>query len=826
MTKQASLVIIGAGIVGASCAYHLAKEGWRDIVILDKGPLPHNDGSTSHAPGGVVTASHSKLLTEFGLYTSRMLRKLQEEYDNPIQNMYNGVGGIEVARTERRWQDWKRLHSECKAWGVETHLITPEEAAERIPLLNPAAFRGALWVPDNAIIKGTLAIDALLKATQAITNLEILPHTYVTDIELKNGRVSAVSTDNVDVPRIECDTALLCTNIWASALSDKLGVSTPLMAFEHQYTISTPLETLGQFTPGKKEDEITMPTCRDVDATLYFRQHWNAMGVGSYKHQAHMVSPHALTREQNAMHVFTPEDWVEAEQLTNEILPSYRGTKLVEKFNGMFAFSVDGMPIMGESKVPGFWVAVASWISHAGGVGRSMAQWMTHGESEIDLRQAHIHRFQDYATTQKYVHTITSKMYREVYDLVHPRLPLSEPRNIRLTPFNARLKEMGAEFTAFAGLELPNWFSENSRLLEKYEDQIPGRTGWGAENWSPIQGAEHLEVRNNVGMFDLTGLSIIEVRGSGALPFVNYLNTNEMDVAVGDIVYTCWLSPKGGVRRDLAVARMANDKFWLFVGEGTLPMDLDWVERQMPDDGSVIVSDVSAQYSAIGVWGPNARKVMEKVTSAEISNDAFPYYTGQWIEIGTARVFAMRISYAGELGWEIHVPIDSSVPVWDAIWEAGREYDMILAGMGAFDSLRLEKGYRLWGADIYTEYGLYETGMRWTAKLKKPGGFVGRDATIAARDAGIKKKLCCLVLDDSRATLLGYEPVFSGDACLGHVTTANYGYSVGKYIAYAYLPVRFSAENTQLEVEYFNERFPATVSREPLWDPKMARMKA
>ena len=825
MTKQAKLVIIGAGIVGASCAYHLAKEGWRDIVILDKGQLPHNDGSTSHAPGGVVTAGHSKLLTQFGTYTSRLLKELGQTYEHEIHNMYNGVGGFEIARTERRWNDLKRLHGECKGWGVETHLMTPQEAQAKLPLLNPAAFKGALFVPENAIIKGTCAIDALLTATQAMTNLEVLPYTYVEDVELKNGRMHAVITDNLDVPRIECEAALLCTNIWASAISDKINVPTPLMAFEHQYTITEPIEALKEFNREVKDQEVTFPTARDVDKTLYYRQHWDSMGIGSYWHRPHMVSPHALTRQQTAIHDFTPEDFVEARELAEEMIPAIHGAKLVTKFNGMFAFSVDGLPIMGESKVPGFWVAVASWISHAGGVGKMMGQWMTHGDTEIDLRQANVHRFHDFQTTDKYVHTITSKWYAEVYDIVHPRLPLSEPRMIRPTPFYNRHVEQGCSFTAFAGMELPNWFEENARLLEKYEEQIPARSGWGAENWSPIQGAEHLEVRNNVGMFDLCGLSIIEVRGAGALAFVNQLCTNQIDVPVGEVVYTCWLTKNGGIRRDLTVARVTDDVFWMFVGEGTLPIDLEWAERHAPDDGSVYVSDISAQYSGIGVWGPNARKVLEQVTMADVSNEAFPYYTWQWIEIGTARVFAMRISYAGELGWELHVPIDQSLPVWDALWDAGRDYSMILAGMGAFDSLRLEKGYRLWGGDIYTEYNLYEAGMRWTAKLKKKGGFIGRDATVAAKQKGIKKKLCCLTLDDPAATLFGYESIFSNGTCLGHVTTANYGYSIGKYIAYAYLPVEFADEGTQLEVEYFDQRFPALVSKEPLWDAKMERMK-
>ena len=825
-TKHARLVIIGAGIVGTATAYHLAQMGWRDMVIVDKGQLPHNDGSTSHAPGGVVAASHSKIMSLYGQYTSHFLRSLHEKHPNPQQNMYNGVGGLELARTEARMRDLVRLQGTCRAFGIETELLTAQETVERQPFLNVDALAGSLFVPDTAIIKGTLAIDTLLKATQAITNLEVLPFTYVTDIELKNGRVHAILTDNPDVPRIETDTALLATNIWSSALSDTIGIPTPLLAFEHQYVITQPLDGMSHFDRSQKDQEIIYPTARDVDRALYYRQHWDSFGIGSYYHKPLAVSPHSLTRQQNAMHPFTPEDFVDARRMAEEMLPIATGAELATEFNGMFAFSVDGMPIMGETKVPGFWTAVASWISHSAGVARSMAEWMTYGNTELDMRQVNVNRFQDFATTQKYIHTVTKKNYRELYDITHPRKPVSEPRNIRLTPFYQRHVAMGASFTAFAGLELPNWFEENSGLLEKYADQIPARSGWAADSWSPIMGAEHLEVRNNVGMFDLTGLSIIEVTGAGALPFVNRLCTNQMDVAVGNVVYTCWLTPKGGIKRDLAVVRMGANQFWMFVGEGTLPLDLDWVQRNMPTDGSVVVRDISAEYSAIGVWGPNARNVVQKATPNNLTNDAFPYYTAQWIEIGMAKVLAMRMSYAGELGWEFHIPIDSSLHVWDELWDAGRDYDMILGGMGAFDSLRLEKGYRLWGGDIYTEYNLYEAGMRWTAKFKKAGGFIGLEATRAAKAKGIKKKLCCITLDDREGVLFGGEAIYSGDHCLGYVTSANFGYSVDKFIAYAYLPAAFSAENTPLSIEYFGERFSAKVAKEPLYDPKMTRMKS
>ncbi|MGB0388515.1 MAG: GcvT family protein [Ardenticatenaceae bacterium] len=821
MSNKVRLVVIGSGIVGCSAAYHLTMLGWRDVLVLDKGALFENDGSTSHAPGGVVALSHSKLMTQLAIYSSDLYATLPQLGDD--RNTYNGIGGLEMAISEARWQDLKRLHSAAKGFGAESFLLTPQEMKEKAPLIDEKQIVGGLFAPKGANISGAYVSEGLARAAEATGGAKFVGHTKVTEIEVQDGRVTAVLTDNPEMLRIECEQVLLCANIWAPAISEKFGVSVPLMACEHQYAISTPLPELSYLDRNNPDQELTFPNIRELDSAMYYRQHWDSYGVGSYWHKPLIVNPRDLKK--TAMKPFTPEDFTLAWEQAQKIIPALRQADLTTKFNGMFAFSVDGYPIIGQSKVKGFWTAAASWITHAGGVGKSVAEWMTHGETEWDMRQAHIHRFASHQTTRYYIDTICAKNYREVYDIVHPAQPLSEPRNIRLSPFNARLTALKSEFTAFAGLELPNWFEENTRLLEQYNEQIPHRHGWAGQYWSRIQGAEHLATRDNVALFDLTGLSIIEVRGAGALKFVDYLCSNRINKPVGSVVYTTWLTPSGGIKRDLAVARLADDQFWMFVGEGTLPQDVDWVMQHAPTDGSVVVNDISNSYSALGLWGPNARKVLSQATNADVSNDAFPYFTCQWIEIGPTRVLALRVSYAGELGWELHIPMDSSLPVWDKLWDAGREQDMIAAGMGAFDSLRIEKGYRLWGRDIYTEYNPYQAGLGWAVKLKK-GPFIGRNACQKAKKKPLKKKLCCITLDDPNAVLFGYEPVFAHGECIGHITSGNYGYSVRKFIAYAYLPAQHAAPGTQLQVEYFAQRIGATVSKEPLYDPKMTRLKA
>lgn len=823
MSNQARVVIVGAGIVGCSAAYHLAQLGWRDIVVVDKGALFENDGSTSHAPGGVVALSHSKLLTQMAQYSSNLFGHL-EPY-TADQRTYHPVGGLEVAISEARWQDLKRLQGAAQSFGAEAHLLTPAEAKEKIPFLNEEAFVGALFAPKGAIVKGWHVSAALAREAAVLGGAQFLPHTAVTDIEVAHGRVVAVHTANPAQPRITCDHVLLCTNIWGPVLGEKLGLQLPLMAFEHQYVITKPLPELATYAPTDPTAEVNFPTMRELDSTSYYRKHWNAYGMGSYWHAPHMIRPHDI--HGNAIRPFTPPDFAAAWEQAQRLMPILRGAELATSFNGMFAFSVDGYPIMGESHIKGLWTAVASWITHAGGVGKSIAEWMTHGEgqTEWDMRQCHIHRFNRWQTTQHYIHTTTQKNYREVYDIVHPRQPLSEPRHLRLTPFHAAHEALGASFTAFAGMELPNWYEANGRLLAKYATQIPPRTGWAAEYWSPIQGAEHLATRESAAVYDLSGLAIFEAAGPHALAFINYLCSNNMDKPVGSVVYTTWLTPKGGVRRDLAVARLAPDKFWLFVGEGTRPQDWDWVNRHAPQDGSVRLQDISDSYAALGLWGPNARHILQQVTTADLSPAAFPFYTARWVEIAGTPVYAMRLSYVGELGWELHIPHESAAAVWAAIWQAGQEVSLVGAGMGAMDTLRLEKGYRLWGSDVYTEYNPYEAGLGWTVRLDKTADFLGKEACAQFKAKGLKKKLTCMVLEEAEAAVFGYEPIYHNGQCVGHVTTGGYGYSVGKLIAYGYLPLALTTPGTALQIAYFGRRFQATVAPEPLFDPAQLRMK-
>lgn len=373
---------------------------------------------------------------------------------------------------------------------------------------------------------------------------------------------------------------------------------------------------------------------------------------------------------------------------------------------------------------------------------------------------------------------------------------------------------------------MAQWYDENGRLIEKYEDQVPDRAGWEAVEWSRIQGAEHLAVRESGGLFNLANFTKLEVSGPGAATFLNYLAANDVDKAAGRIVYTSLLDNAGGIKSDLTMTRLNENTFWILTGAGSGPQDVAWIQQNMPDDGSVTLRDLTSQYTAIGLWGPNARQVLAQVAEEDVANDAFPYMTARRLTIGGVPALALRLSYAGELGWEIYCRSEEGLALWDTLWQAGRDSGIIAAGAGCFGSLRLEKGYRAWGSDINTEYNPYEAGLGWAVRLNK-GDFIAREALLRAREAGVRRRLCCLTSDDPSAMALGSEPILSlAGKKLGFVTSVDYGYSVSKLILFGYLPIEQAQKGTQVRVMYFDRQFTAVVDDDPLFDPQMTRLKA
>ena len=815
--ESARAVIVGAGIAGCSVAYHLTKLGWRDVVVVDQGPLYETGGSTSHAPGLVFQINASKTMTNFASYTVDLWKRM--ELDG--EPCANPVGSLEVAWTDERLADLKRKAGYGMSWGVDAHVISPSEARDFIPLLSDR-IKGALHVPSDVQTRPTRPAEAMARYAEQ-NGASVFGSVEVTGFGVENGRVAAVQTTRGD---IETELVIAAAGIWANRLGALAGVPIPLSPMEHLYAVTTPLPELSG-----AQVEVSQPILRHQDHSMYVRQVGESYGIGSYNHEPLLVDANEILSHDEAPIApaeteFTPEHFEKAMTAAGELLPALKGAGLTRKFNGMFSFTPDGFPILGESpSLKGFWSAQAVWITHAGGVGKAVAEWIVNGEPTTDLRECDIRRFHPHAFSSPYVKTRAAQQYREVYDIIHPRQQIEEPRNVRVTPFYLRQQELGAVFFENAGWERPQWYVSNEGLLDSLTVSGGSRTGWEAREWSPTVAAEHVATRERVALFDLTPFAKFEVAGPGALKGLQRLAANQMNKPVGSITYTPMLTPSGGMKCDLTITRLAEDRFMVVTGGGMGLHDLHWIESNLPDDGSVSITDISSGSCCIGLWGPRARDLLSRVCDDDISNDGFPYMTARQITIAEVPTLALRISYVGELGWEIYAPSEHGLRLWDVLWEAGQPLGVIAAGGGAFDSLRLEKGYRLWGNDIHTEYNPYEAGTGFAVRMRK-GNFIGRDALREVRSNGVKHKLCCITLDDPRAVVTGKEPIVDGDEVLGYATSANYGHSIGRGIVYGYLPVSHADIGTSIDVIYFGERFQATVAQEPLYDPSGSKMKA
>jgi heterotetrameric sarcosine oxidase gamma subunit len=817
MLNKARLVIIGAGIAGCSAAYHLAQLGWRDMVVVEQGPLFATGGSTSHAPGGLSLISASRMLTEFAGYGVPLYACLQVD-GRPGATL---VGALEVARSEGRWAELKRRAGWGKSYGVDCRLLAPQACKDLVPILDERQIVGGLFSPGAGVSSPVVVSQAMAQAAIDQGAAVFQGHTTVTGIERAGRRVQAVITDQ---GRIETEAVLLCAGIWGPLVGRMAGIVVPLMPMEHQYVKVGPIPELAGF--GR---EIAMPIVRVHDHLMYCRMHGDHWGMGNYNHVPLPVEPEHIRRhgapdDEPSKNPFTPEHFSESFNRIVEVFPMLRDRPITDSFNGMFSFTPDGMPIMGpHPDVDGLWLAEAIWITHAGGAGRAIAEWITSGTPSMDLREADVSRFHRHALTPSYIRARGDEAYRNTHLIIHPSEPMARPRNIRRTPFYERYQAQQASFIEMGGWERAAWCEANAGLAEP---DVPARSGWAAQYWSPVQAAEHLRTREAAALFDMSTFTKIDVDGPDALALVQCAFTNQMDVAVGRVVYTLMLDVRGGIRSDMTVARLGADRFRILSGAGAGPRDLAWLRRQAQARRfQVSIRDVSSAYGAIGLWGPKAREILSAATSDDVSNAGFAYYTAREIVIGAAHCLALRVSYVGELGWEIYIPTDYALHVWDALWDAGRPAGLIAAGSGAMDSLRIEKGYRRLGFDLDANYSPLEAVMEHVLRWKK-GDFIGREALLQQKDRPLARRLACLTLDQPGDMVMGREPILDDGRVAGFVSSANTGYSVGKHVAFGYLPPELAQPGQKLRIEYFGQLLPATVAAEPLFDPAGERLRS
>ena len=815
MKDQARVVIIGGGIVGCSTAYYLAQMGWRDIVVLDQGPLFRNLGSTSHAPGLMFQHNNSKTVCQLAMWAVDTYLRAERTAQNG-RSVWQ-VGSLEIAHTSERWEELKRKLGNTKSWGLAADLIGPDDVKQLVPIMRTDDLYGAFYVPSDCDVSGVGVCESLARIAHADGAAEFYANTPVTGIEVKNGRVEAVVTPQ---GHIRAEIVVCAAGLWGPVVGRMAGVHIPLTPCQHLYVKTRPLTELAGET-----EELRHPFVRYQDKDMYFRQYKDAYGFGTYRHDPMLVPSEELAKNDHpAIFPFTPHHFEESWEDAAHRFPCLTNAKLDLTFNGLFSFTPDGNSILGDTPdVRGFWVAEAVWVTHAGGVGRAIAEWLVDGLPSLDLREVDVNRFHAHALSRPYIQARANRQYIEVYDIIHPLQQMETPRALRLSPFHSRLQELGAVFFEGAGWERPQWFKANEPLLTDHK--WPARSGWTSRYWSPIIGAEHQATRERVGMFDLTAFAKIEVTGPGALSFLQRITANQMDQPVGRVTYTSMLDERGGIKCDLTITRLGPNHFWIITGGGTAPMDLAWMRSHSPGDGSVHVGNVSSSYCAVGVWGPKARDLVQAVCENDLSNAGFPYLTAQSIYIGHIPALALRISYAGELGWEIYAPAEYGLKLWDTLWEAGQPCGVAAVGGGAFDSLRLEKGYRLWGSEVHTEYNPFEAGIGFAVRLKK-GEFLGRAALETVKAQGIRRKLCCLTFVDPNVVVMGKEPIFDGERVLGYVTSANYGYTARKSIAYGYLPIEYATEGTPVEIYFFGNRCPAVVAKEPLYDPDNLKLRS
>ncbi|GAA2343219.1 FAD-dependent oxidoreductase [Streptomyces kunmingensis] len=857
-TTSRKVVVIGAGIVGCSLADELTARGLHDVTVLEQGPLPAPGGSTSHAPGLVFQTSPSKTLTGFARYTVEKFSTLQ--VDGVF--CFDPVGGLELATTPERWADLHRKAGWAASWGVRAELVSPARCKELWPLVDESIILGGFYTPDDGLARAVLAARAQQMRAEE-RGARFLDRHTVTGIERDGGRVTGVITDRGTFPATDVVSA---AGFWGPVIGRMAGVDVPLLPLAHQYARTKPLpepavlndphtddprpagprlagpcpddpRPAGQCPDDPRTDdprpEASKPILRFQDRDLYFREHTDRIGIGSYAHRPLSVDPFAVLPYDEARArdldmpsslPFTEEDWAPSWEDCRRLMPALRNTDIEEGFNGVFSFTPDGMPVLGESReLRGFWLAEAVWVTHAAGVAKAVAEWMADGHATTDLHECDLSRFEDAQRSPAYLRDRGAQQFVEVYDVIHPLQPMERPRPLRVSPFHARQQELGAYFLEGGGWERPHWYEANAALVTESGETsgadgtggAGGRDPWSARHWSPVVAAEARATRERVALYDMTPLRRLEVTGPGALAFLHRMTTNNLRKKPGAVTYTLLLDEKGGVRSDLTVARLAAERFQ--VGANS-PADQVWLERHAPDD--VRMRDITSGTCCVGVWGPLARALVQPLTGDDFSHEGFGYFRAKETYIGHVPVTALRLSYVGELGWELYTTADLGLRLWDTLWEAGRELGVVAAGRSAFNSLRLEKGYRAWGVDVTEEHTPYEAGLGFAVRLDR-GDFLGRAAL--AQLPLPKRRLTALLLDDPSAVVLGKEPVYLDGMPAGYVTSAAYGYTLGRCVAYAWLPPL--PAGSAVHIEYFGEKVPATVADEPLFDPQMTRIR-
>jgi len=808
MKDQARVVIIGGGITGCSILYHLAKAGWSDVVLLEKHEL--TSGSTCQAAGLVTMFNVSPTMMRFRKYSIELYSQL---------GVFQHVGSLRLASSKEQLKDLQRAVSRAHGIGLEAEIVSPDEARRLMPAISSESLYGAVYIPRDGHLDPHQTTHAVANAARQL-GATIHTGVLVTGIELSpQGEVRKVITNQGE---IRAEIVINAAGIWAPQVAAMVGAFTPSTPIDHQHVAL-------KAVPGY-ELPHDMPCFRDPDNLVYGRAESGGVVFGGYEPNpaARWIDGVPWDHAARAL----PPDFGRFEQLMEGAIrrfPFLDRAEIVRLICHPDALTPDANPLLGPMPgIGGFWVAAGlslNGFGGGGGIGQVMAEWIIEGKTSIDVHAYHAWRFSKTYRDPIYAAEMARECYKYYYLLRYPYDQDEFARPKRVSPVHSRLQDLGCVFGKKNGWERPEYFEPGAPWRRAGADQR--EWGWAKPPFFERVGEEHLAIRERVGLIDMTSFGKIEIYGAGALPLLERLADNQIDRPVGTVVYTQLLTPQGGVLADVTITRLAEDRLRLITGAGFIDNDKGWLHANVRSgDGPLEIRDVTDELTTLGLWGPRARDVLQAVTADDVSKEALPYMRAKEIAIRGARVLAQRLTYVGELGWELYVDPAWAVQVWDALMAAGKPYGIRPGGYRVLDSLRLEKGYRYFSTDVTVLENPYEAGLGFCVRLGK-GDFIGRQALQQVREQGLRQKLCTLTIGgEEYRTIYGGEAVHHDGRVLGRLRSAGYGYTVRKNIGYAYLPVEMAKEGTALRVDVFGEMVPAEVAADVLYDPNGEQLRS
>jgi 4-methylaminobutanoate oxidase (formaldehyde-forming) len=811
LPPQARAVVIGGGIVGCSTAYHLAKLGWTDTIIIERHKL--TSGSTHHAAGLVGQLRSSANITQLLGRSVALYRTLEAE--TGLASGWKMNGGLRLACNEARWIELKRQATSAHSFGLEMQLLTAREAQQMWPLMQVEDVVGAAFLPTDGQVNPSDITQSLARGAR-LRGVRIFEDTSVLGFEIERAHVSAVLTSR---GRIACEIAVNCAGQWARQIGLLAGVNVPLVSVQHQYLIT---DAIPGVAPG-------LPTLRDPDRLTYFKEDVGALVLGGYEPNPRPWAVEGFPDNFNFQ--LLPPDWEHFQPILDQAMgrvPALAAAGARELINGPESFTPDGNFILGAApELGGFYVGAgfnAFGIASGGGAGQVLAEWIVGSEAPCDLWPVDIRRFGPPHREVGWVRARTLELYGKHYAIAWPGEEHTSGRPLRRSPLYEYLRAAGAVFGEKFGWERPNWFAAGGEpARDAYSFSKP--------NWFSAVAREHRAARERVALFDQSSFAKFELRGLDAEQALSWICANDIAKPIGSLVYTQMLNVNGGIECDLTVARIATDCFYIVTGTGFATHDFDWIRRHIDTALDARLSDVTSQYAVLALMGPAARRVLERLTGDDVSNAAFPFGRVRSLRVAGAALLALRITYVGELGWELHIPVDYAVTVYDALMRAGSDLGIANAGYRAIESLRLEKGYRAWGADIGPDHTPLEAGLAWAVKLKTAIPFLGREALEQQQRSPLKKWLCGFSSDDPTVMLFGRESIYRDGERVGWLGSGGFGHTLGVAIGFGYVRRQQGVGREYLaagryELEVASKRVACRIHLEPLYDPKMQRARA